>query len=226
MEKIPIAKIVEFRRKKSESTKMTLLKNLKKTKEKKDNSNGGDYWTTSISSISQYFKDENQDIILDKIDDLLGRHDLTKSKTSKIMYQKNIEILHNFEDFNFESFKPKSKIKYISKPVEKSIIKILDLPIQVRPQHVYTYEENGIDKIGATWFVAKKDGFETAEIGIFTEALFEYLDINYSNKYEIDPIYCIAIDVTNLIDVRQNQIFKKEVPSLLNSSLEAIKKML
>ena len=35
MEKIPIAKIVEFRRKKSESTKMTLLKNLKKTKEKK-----------------------------------------------------------------------------------------------------------------------------------------------------------------------------------------------
>ncbi len=226
MEKIPTAKIIEFRRKKNDSSKLTLLNNLKKSREKKDNSEGGDYWTTSISSICQYFKDENQDIILDKIADLLGRQDLTKAKTSKVMYQRNIEILHNFEDFNFDSFKPKFKINYISKPVDKSIIRILDVPIQVRPQHVYTYKENGIDKIGATWFVAKKDGFEITEIGIFTEALFEYLDINYSNKYEIDPNYCIALDVTNLVNVRQDQICKNDVPSLLNSSVRDIKKML
>ena len=226
MEKIPTAKIIEFKRKKSDSSKLTLINNLKKPKVKKEDSEGGNYWTTSISSISQYYKDANQDKILDKIDDLLGRHDLANAKISKVMYQRNIEILHNFEDFNFDSFKPNSKIKYISKPVDKSVINILGVPIQVRPQHVYTYEENDVEKIGAIWFVAKKDGFEKAEIGIFTEALFEYLEINYSKKYEIDPNYCIAIDVTNLIDVRQDEIFTGSVPSLLNSSVEAIKKMI
>ncbi|MFD1095608.1 hypothetical protein [Salegentibacter chungangensis] len=226
MEKIPTAKIIEFRRKKTDSSKLTLVNNLKKPREKKENSDGGNYWTTSISSISQYYKEDGQDIILDKIDDLLGRHDLANAKISKIMYQRNIEILHNFEDFDFDSFRPSSKITYISKPVDKSVINISGVPIQVRPQHVYTYEENNIKKIGAIWFIAKKDGFETAEIGIFTEALFEYLEINHSKEYEIDPNYCIALDVTNLIDVRQDQIFEGSVPSLLNSSVEAIKKLL
>lgn len=224
MEKIPIAKIVEFRRKKTDSSKATLINNLKKPKEKKSSSDGGNYWTTSISSIRKYFKTEDSNIILEKISDLLGRYDLTAAKISKTMYQLNVEILHNFENFSFNDFKPKLDIEFITQPNDKSIINVNNVQIQVRPQNVYTYKEQNVNKIGGIWFVAKKGGYEHSEIGIFTEALYKYLNINFSKKFEIDPKYCIAIDVVSLKEVRQSQINNKEINSLLSVSLESMKK--
>ena len=226
MEKIPIAKIIEFRRKKSESTRATLINNLKKNKEKESSSKGGHYWTTSVSAISAFYKTNNFELIIEKIDDLLVRQRSTNHKGSKIMYQKNIEILYNFEDFDFTEFKPKLPLTYISKPIDKSIIEVNGIPIQVRPQHVYKYKENNIEKIGAIWFVAKKDGFESPEIGIFSEALYKYLYIHYSENFEINTEFCIAQDVTNLIEIKYTQIKNNEIPSLLNLSLESIKKFI
>ena len=226
MEKIPIAKIVEFRRKKSDGSRLTLINNLKKTKEKTNSSDGGDYWTTSVSSISRLYKTDDNELIHDKISDLLVRYDLTSAKISKLMYQSNIEILHNFEVFDFSDFKPKFDLTYISKPIDKSIIYINGVPIQVRPQHIYTYEVGNLKRIGGIWFVAKKDGFKSSEIGIFTEALYQYLSINYSKDFEIDSEFCVALDVTNLIDVRYSQIKNNEISSLLYSSINSIKKFI
>ncbi|MCM4161277.1 hypothetical protein FHG64_06390 [Antarcticibacterium flavum] len=226
MEKFPTAKIIEFRRKKSDSSKLTLLKNLKTPKIKEKNSEGGNYWTTSISAISKYFKTEEKELILDKINDLLGRYNLAQAKTSKGMYLKNIEILHNFENFDFTSYKPESTLSYKAKPNEKSIVKIKGVPLQIRPQHVYSYKENNEDKIGAIWFVSIKDGFNPGEIGIFTEALNEYLFSNYSKNYIIEPDFCIAVDVSSLNSVKYSQITSGEIPSLLHSSLESIQKLL
>lgn len=224
MEKVAVSKIVEFRRKSKDSQK-TFVNNLQKSKAEKTG-DGGDYWTTSVSAISSTYKSGKKNLIKNKIEELIGKHNVATAKISKNMYQRNIEILYNFEDFDFSIYKPKIEFTYISKPNDKSIIKIKGIPVQVRPQHVFTYKKKNVQKIGAIWFVSKLDGFKTNEIGIFTDALHRYLDLNYSEKFEINPDFCLALDVVNLQDVRYTQILNKEIIPLLDSTIESIKQLL
>lgn len=142
------------------------------------------------------------------------------------MYQRNIEILHNFEDFSFSDFKPKFELQYLLKSKDKSILTIKGIPIQVLPHHVFTYEENKIKKIGAIWFVSKLEGYKTSELGIFAEALYKYLKLNYSNNYQVISKFCISVDVINLNNVSYDKIENNEIPSILNSTLESIREIL
>lgn len=225
MEKISISNVVEYRRKSSNS-QVTFVNNLRKTKEVKNSDGGGNYWIHSLSTISTVFVSEQNERINEKIDILIEKHDVSTAKISKNMYQRNITILHNFEDFDFSHLKPNFELEYLPKPKDKSILTIEGLPVQILPNHVFTFETNNVKKIGAIWFVSKLDGYRIEELAFFTEAIYRYLSSNYSGKYEIDPDFCLSVDVMNLNNLRYTQILNKKVPVLLNQTLKSIKESL
>lgn len=228
IDKISVNTVVDFQRIKSERAQLTFLNNLRKPKPEKesDENNGGNYWVHSVSTISNVFTSENNKEILDKIDIIDEKHTKATAKISKVMFQRNINILYNFEDFDFSQLKPKFKLSYLSKPRRESVIQIQGIPVQVLPQHVFSYEEGGQIKIGAIWFVAKLDGYKISELAAFTDALYRFLNINYSRKYPISSLFCKSVDVTNLSSVNYDDIKNKMVPSILNSTLLSFKKLL
>lgn len=228
MKKISISNVVEFQRK-SPKSQLNFLNNILKTKSKSEqelDKGGGNYWVHSLSTISKTFINDDKELIIDKLDILNDKLESATAKISKNMYQRNIEILHNFEDFSFSDFKPKFELQYLLKSKDKSILTMKGIPIQVLPHHVFTYEENKIKKIGAIWFVSKLEGYKTSELGIFAEALYKYLKLNYSNNYQVISKFCISVDVINLNNVSYDKIENNEIPSILNSTLESIREIL
>lgn len=228
MKKISISNVVEFQRK-SPKSQLNFLINILKTKSKSEqelDKGGGNYWVHSLSTISKTFINDDKELIKDKLNILNDKLESATAKISKNMYQRNIEILHNFEDFSFSDFKPKFELQYLLKSKDKSILTIKGIPIQVLPHHVFTYEENKIKKIGAIWFVSKLGGYKTSELGIFAEALYKYLKLNYSNNYQVISKFCISVDVINLNNVSYDKIENNEIPSILNSTLESIREIL
>jgi hypothetical protein len=230
MEKISVSNVIVFKRKKNKGSQVTFINNLKNNKEENQNKDQaepkGNYWVHALSIISTVFNTENNKEIGKKIDIINEKIETAKAKITKDMFAKNVAILHNFEDVNFADFKPKYSLNYLSKPKDKSILTLRGVPVQVLPNHVFTFKEKGIRKIGAIWFVSKKDGYTTPELGMFTDALYRYLKLHYSKEFEIVPEYCIAIDVTTLSQVNYTQILNKLVPSELNVTLDSISKML
>lgn len=63
------------------------------------------------------------------------------------MYQRNLDILYNFEDYEFDSLRPVHEILFLKKPDILSIIDILKLPVKIKPHHVYTFEQEGVKYI-------------------------------------------------------------------------------
>lgn len=225
IKKISVSKVVEFNRK-SEKAKQTFITNLKNSKPKESLGEGGDYWIHSLSTIAKVFLSENKETLDDRIIELSGKREASKAKISKDMFQRNVEIVQNFREVDIPSFKPRNAFKRIPKTDSKSVLKIQDIPVQVIPHHLFTFEENNTKKLGAIWFVAKIKGYKKEELGIFSEALHHYLKVNYSDKFIISPEYCISMDVISVNLINYSQLLNQEVPSLLNKSLEAIQKLL
>lgn len=225
MEKISISNIIEFRRR-TPSSQISFINNLNKPKEKGDEGSGGDYWIHSISTIAKIFISEKKDLLKEKIGILSEKHNASSYNISKDMYSRNISILSSFENFKIARIKPNFKLEYLTRPKDKSIVSIKGLPVQVLPQHVYTFKENEVNKISAVWFVSKLKGYKIDELAIFTDALYRYLKWNYSNKYKISSDFCIAVDVINLNSLSYSQILNKEIPLHLNSTLDSINKVL
>ena len=223
MKKISVGNIVKFRTK-SAASQLTFIRNLGKPKEQ--SSEGGDYWTTSISAISNVFKSDNKNLIYEKVDELNAKFQKASAKISKDMFKRNIDILHKAGDFDFSVLKPDLTLTFLSRKNVQSIIDIKGVPVQVRPQHVFSYVEGDKKRIGAVWFVSKLGGFASGELGIFTDAIYCYLSANYSDKFQLDMKYCIAMDVASLDLVRYSQLHNKEVVSLLDATLESILKVL
>lgn len=223
MEKISISNVVEFRRK-SPASQITLMNNLRKIKKDESSSESkGNYWIHSLSTVSTVFVSEQTDLLSEKIDVLHEKHQKATARISKTMYNRNIDILHNFEDFDFSQLKPHCEIKLLSKPKSKSIITIEGVPIQVLPHHVYSFKVKGVQKIGAIWFVAKIGGYRIEELAFFTDALYRYLNVNYSDKFVVDSVFCSSVDVMSLANLPYDQISKRKIPTLLNHTLKGIK---
>lgn len=74
--------------------------------------------------------------------------------------------------------------------------------------------------------MAKLDGFKTTELGVFTEVLYKYLHLYYSENYRIEPDYCLSVDIVNSNEVKYTKILNEEIPSLLDTTLDEIKTML
>ncbi len=227
MKKITISNLIDFGRKRNQNSQLTLLNNIKKPKkEKTDNEGGGNYWMTSLSTISAVYKTENKELIEEKILDITNRFKRASTKRSKDMYVKNIEILKNFEEFEMKDLKPSTKITMLTKPEEKSVIQICGLPVQIRPHHIYSFEEKGKPMVGGIWFVAKKGGYSKDELQMFTDAIFRYMSTHHSERFTVHPKFCVAVDAFSTNHSRYSDIANNETHSLIDPTLETIKKML
>lgn len=130
MKKITVKKLIEFR-KKTDRTKITFINNLKKDIVKSDdvNSSSGDYWISCLSSIRNVFKNDNKDFLDDKINLLNTKINLSEIKRIKNQFQRNIDILNNFKDFDFKSLKPNTKLTFLKQLKKDSILDIGNISI-------------------------------------------------------------------------------------------------
>lgn len=224
MQKISVKNIIVFR-KKTDKLKKTFLKSLSKV-QAKDSEGGGNYWVRSISSLSNTFKTNDNKHIKDKIDDIGDDYNNSKRKQTKDMYQRNLDILHNYEDFDFSTWYPNKTFQILDKANKKSIIEINKIPVQVLPNQVFSFSKNKIDYVGAIWFIAKLDRYSKAEFGIFAETLFNYLKNNFSKKYEVSPENCMVVDVLNLDEVNYQMVLDDKIPAILKETLKSIRENL
>jgi hypothetical protein len=225
MRKLSIKEIIEFRRK-SDKSKQTFVVNLKMPKEKKDTDGGGDYWVSCLSTISNGYRNNDHTIIIDKIHELEEKYERTDYKMTKDMYKRNIAILYKFEDFDFNKWIPSEECTIVKKHKSDFLLDINGLQIQAVPHHVFTFQNSKEEEIGAIWFIAKLKGYHIDELAMFTDILYRYLNKNFSKDYIINPKYCIAVDVVNVLDVNYSQILKGEIPLKLDSTIEEMKKLM
>lgn len=224
MEKIAVVKLVEFNRKTPRGQK-TLVDKFK-VPQPVNPDGGGDYWISALSSIARSFQLADNEPIAEKIDVLIDKIEDAPTRQVKNMFQANLNILHQYENFDFTSIRPNAELTFLKKPKAKSIVLLRGLPIHAKPSHAYTYEENGKKRIGAMWFVAKLNGFRPDELALFTDILFRYLDINYGDKYQISEQNCTAVDVTTTNAISYSQIHNGEVESPLLATIASIKKLI
>lgn len=225
MRKLSIKNIIEFRRK-SYSGKQKFSADVKLDAEKNNIESGGDYWITSLSAISNSYKQNDLQYINDKIYELEEKLENSEYDRTKTMYKRNIAILYSFEDIDFKKWRPSNKITFIKKHNPNSVISIKGLQVQATPHHVLTYQKNGDKEIGAIWFIAKLGGYKKDELGMFADILYRYLKINFSKDYTLNPKYCIAVDVVNNFDVKYSQIEEAEIPAILIPTIDEIRKSL
>lgn len=223
MRNLSIKSIIEFTRK-SDRSKKSFASTLKiDTKKKVDE--GGDYWITSVSAISNSFKSNDLSFIIDKKNELEEKFKTTVFEQTKSMYKRNIAILYNYEDFDLKKWRPYKKITFMKKQIENSVLTIKGLNVKVIPHHIFTFQKNDKEHLGAIWFVAKLGGFRKEELGLVTEILFRNLRNNFSKNFVLDPQYCIAVDVVNNFEVNYTQIQESKIPSILIKTIDEIKKL-
>lgn len=224
MKKLTIKSIIEFKNK-TDRSKKSFINALKLNKEDFSES-GPDYWTTSLSAIGNSFKSHDLKLIVSKRIELEEKYDSSEIKQVKSMYKRNIDILYNYESFDLKKWKPVRKLFFLKKHKEDLTLLIKELEIKINPQYVFTFNNNEDEEIGAIWFIAKIGGFGKDELGMFTDILYRFLKKHYSSDYEINPKYCIAVDVFKCVEIGYSELKEGDVPLILNSTLNAIKKML
>lgn len=223
MKKITVDNLIEFRRKKSDSTKFTVLHKSQKEKIKVPGETGGHYWVCCISAANSVFKNDDKKYLNIKINELRKRIEETEHEVSKNRWQQSINMITNLHEFDFESLKPSSDITFIKKPSDRSILKINELSIEAEPNHVFSFKNADFEEIGAVWFIAKKDGFSKSELAMFCDITYRYLTINFSEKFKINPRFCIAVDLFNGQEVNYKQFIDGEINYLLDIAIEDVK---
>lgn len=225
MKKITVKKALEFNGK-SDKSKKTFVNNLKKPKSKILGT-GGNYWVRSLSAITKAFKEEDNTYILEKIEEIAS--DEKKGsliKRTKLMYERNIDILTNFEAYDFSKLKPDCEINFITGTQANSIFDIKGISFQVIPSAVFNYKEKGELCIGAVLFIAKLESYSKIELAIICEALYRYLVVNYSKNHKIDPKYCKVMDVLNSKEMDYRKTSKGNASKILDSILDEIRSMI
>ncbi|MEZ7496605.1 hypothetical protein QO206_14010 [Leeuwenhoekiella aequorea] len=226
MEKVSVSKLVELRRITKEGSKQTFIRNLLKGKVQDPDKIdiGGDYWITSSSAVAATFWNNEKKYLEDKIQDLSNKIELSEFQRTKNQFQENIDLLVIMQDFDFRSILPNTELQKLS--VIKNIITISNVPIQVRPQRIFSYSDNGAKQVGGVWFVAKKDGYSDGELGMFCTAIYQYLKIRYGDEYVVDPNFCIAVDISRAKDLSYTEILKNGTSEILLNAINELNKLL
>ena len=225
MKKLSIKEIVEFRGK-LDRAKKNFASTIQLDKPKEEADGGGDYWITSLSAVSNSYRLNDLGIIKDKIDELEEKYEATDFKRTKTMYKRNIDILYSFEDFDFKKWRPSKNLKFVKKHRTGAVLTIKGLQLQINPHHVFTFGKDDAKEIGAIWFIAKIGGYGKEELGMFTDILHRYLKNNFGKEFDINPKYCIAVDVVENFAVKYDQIENEEVPAILSLTIDEIKKLM
>jgi len=84
MKKLSIPQLIEFR-KKSDRSKKTFVENIKSSKIETPAEGGGDYWRTSLSAVCNSYKQDNLNLVDEKISELQDKLGFTKHTITKNM---------------------------------------------------------------------------------------------------------------------------------------------
>lgn len=224
MEKVTVKNLIEFR-KKNDRTKITFVNNLKKEKTELDEGSGGDYWISCLSAIRNTFKYDNVDLLDEKINLLSDKIKVSEIKRIKDQFQRNIDIISNFKEYDFVQLKPSVEINFLKQTKYQTILNIKGLPVEAKPCHIFSFSQNNSEEIGGVWFIAQLDGFKKSELGMFTDILYRYLNNHYSKDFYVNPDYCIAIDLFRVQEVRYTEIENGSIPILIDSTLDDLKRL-
>ncbi|MCE5205761.1 MAG: hypothetical protein LLF80_06630 [Porphyromonadaceae bacterium] len=224
MKKVTVKNLIEFRGK-NDRTKITFVNNLKKEKVKSDDdSSGGDYWSSALSAIRNTFKYDNAKLLDEKIELLLNKIETKENERIENQFRRNLEIVSNFKEYDFEHLKPEAEIKFLKQKKYQSLLTIKGLPIEAKPCHIYSFSINKSEEIGGIWFVAQLDGFKKSELAMFADILYRYLNENYAKEFFVNAKYCIAVDLYKGQDVSYKDIQEGNIPVLIESTLDDFKK--
>ena len=229
MEKITIKELIEFRGRPSGKLKNNFAFKLKtrKPKEKLEDAkdSGGNYWAISTSSIYNTFKSGKDEYYDLKIDDVILRQATTSSDKDKVMYQRNLDILNNFKEFDLHHLRPLDIANFETVHKEQKIILINNLPIYINPSFVFCFERNGKKEIGAVALIPQLGGYQKSQLGMFCEMLYKFLHKHYSNEYQIAEDFCIAIDTYNAQKVIYVELLTGKIPRLVDITIDEIKSL-
>lgn len=224
MIKIGIKKIVEFNRD-TDRSKASLIRRTQKPKENKSDG-GGNYWVRSLSAIVNACKENDNSYVSGKISEISELMVPDMLNKTKNMHNRNIQILHNFEDFDFEGLKPSVPITYLGGLRSNSTINTQGLLLQLIPSVVFSYKLGDALHVGAVLFLAQLQGYSKQELELVCEALFRYLKVNYSEDHEIDRRYCRVVDVMEVKTVAHADINANKISKKLNETVKAILKLM
>jgi hypothetical protein len=186
---------------------------------------GGDYWIPSLSAVCNSYRQDNLDLIDDKIDELQKKLRNTNRSNTKNMYQRNITILQKYKSMDLTKLRPTGKLSFLKKSTGTRLLTIKGLQIEAKPSHVYTFGKDD-EKVGAIWFTAKVNGYRAEEVGIFCDMLYRFLKHNYSKKFQLIPSYCIAVDMLSDRCIDYSEIKGGSLSQVLPSTLEEIIKLM
>ena len=223
MKKVTVKDLIKFRGK-NDRTKITFVNNLKQEKTKSDDDSGGDYWISALSAIRNTFKNDDINLLDEKIELLLSKIETYDDKRIKDQFRRNLEIVSNFKEYDFEHLKPEAEIEILKQKKYQSLLTIKGLPIEAKPCHIYSFSIDKSEEIGGIWFVAQLDGFKKSELAMFADILYRYLKKNYAKEYFVNAKYCIAVDLYNGQDVSYKDIQEGKIPVLIESTLDDFKK--
>ncbi len=223
MKKITVKNLVEFR-KKSDKSKIIFINNLKVEKVKSDVDSGGDYWISCLWAIRNTFTSGDLSLLDKKIDLLNDKIKVSKINRIKNQFRRNIDIINNFKDYDFQYLKPMGLVTFLKQIKNQTILDIKKIPIESKPCHIFSFSQNNSDEIGGVWFVAQLNGFTKNELGMFTEILYRYLNIHYSKEFYVNQDYCIAVDLYSGQKANYTEIQKGTIPKLIDITLDNLKK--
>ncbi|MEC4004887.1 hypothetical protein OX283_009490 [Flavobacterium sp. SUN052] len=224
MKKITVKNLIDFRGK-TDRTKITFVNNLKTEKIKSVDGSGGNYWASCLSAIRNAYKQNNLDLLDEKINVLADKINIYELKRTKDQFQKNIDLINNFKDFDMQLLKPNADLTFLKQPKNQSILDIKGLPIEAKPCHIFSFSENNSEEIGGIWFIAQKEGFKKSELGMFADILYRFLKKHYEKKFFVNPAYCIAVDLFNGQEANYGEIKNGNIPILIESTIHDLKKL-
>ncbi|MDO6808878.1 hypothetical protein Q4603_09660 [Zobellia galactanivorans] len=137
------------------------------------------------------------------------------------MYKRNIDILTKYQNFDFSEWWPSTSLNFLPKP--QSILEMHGLPIQIRPQQIFSYGAENNQSVGGIWLITWLQGYKDEDLGIYSEALFRYLSSYYSEDYIINPAACMVVDISKMKVIGYDKVIDGEIPSLLDASIAKIK---
>lgn len=225
MKKLSIKDLIEFR-KKSDRGKKLFVENIKSNMLLTPKDGGGDYWVSSISAICNSYREGDLSLADEKITELKEKLSTTKRTITKNMYQKNVENLQNYKGMDLKEIRPTQKLSFLKKSTGNPILTIRGLQVEAKPSHIFTFGNKEEQKVGAIWFTSKVNGYSIEEVGMFCEMLYRFLRHNYSNKYQLMPRYCIAIDMVSGHTIDYSRMEAGSLSTLLNSTLDQMNKFM
>ncbi len=222
MKIISVTDIVDFRRKSSKS-KQTFALNVKFGTDEDNTDGGGNYWIRSISAINKSYKLNDIQPVIDKRRELINLSQTADSLRKRTNCEDNIEILNTFEDMDFENLRPNSELTFKSKKKEHSLLVLKGVKVKMNPSHIFTFNMNKEENIGAIWFIAKKNGFSMPELGIYSDMLYKYLSARFGRAYPINTQYCIAVDLFHGSSVNYQQLTDRKIRKLLDQTIDELR---